>query len=723
MLARQHSFQEAWKALMEAKEMIDASTRCVDQKAERHHHALLQLGHELNEATENWLTWKKTRAHANLRAHQEKEEKWEGEEKKETEKNEEERRYQQQERMKEKQLYIDPLEDQRARHLFGQPSTGEEVTTMNTGSANTNTHLDLEAQEDKSPISKAYVSLSGLPQPTSPPSQSARSEASGRRAVHDADERIQVRARFSDNIMFRSGMFERPASRQAFSSCSSPLAAKEAPLCLEQKGSTIQETKIKLTTRDIPTRSDFVEYTIPRREEGIQQPVRVTNDTLSQETLFFTNGTSSVPENSLYPRELPLESEKNDTSRHGVFPEPSVVFPREDVDECLVDGGDTLDECVSSEKELSVNSIFNLGEPQRVPLYAFEVEKPRPVRADIHECTSDIVRRPHSSVLLNCWVRAGEGRNTPVFAPSAGDKKSTVLPPPPPRGLPSKTLSLAPSCDVPQRGDTNERGVENNVGGGNDGGVGGNSSNGCSSPQACINDEWRREPECHNNIGGALSKNTELREPDSSLLADTMPPPAGIFQTNQEDNKDGFFLFQRDKDTLTTEATFRKCFDGAKNYQEASVLHQQLVGRLLVQREREEREEFERGPKDANKRPSRASHLLGRLEEAYYDWLVGHLGIKRRCWQNDDDSLPSTASMTSTENTAKNHRGNTPQTHTESNEVVVYSTTPPRPPRSQAPAGRLEAALTFGRAGSFSGTDKRAAGEGKDNRDASLMSI
>ncbi|KEG06164.1 hypothetical protein DQ04_15551000, partial [Trypanosoma grayi] len=54
VLTQQRCFQDAWKALMEAKQLIDraaGSSCCIT----RHYQALVQLGHELNAATQSWL--------------------------------------------------------------------------------------------------------------------------------------------------------------------------------------------------------------------------------------------------------------------------------------------------------------------------------------------------------------------------------------------------------------------------------------------------------------------------------------------------------------------------------------------------------------------------------------------------------------------------------------------------------------------------------------------
>ncbi|ORC87566.1 uncharacterized protein TM35_000211720 [Trypanosoma theileri] len=115
-----------------------------------------------------------------------------------------------------------------------------------------------------------------------------------------------------------------------------------------------------------------------------------------------------------------------------------------------------------------------------------------------------------------------------------------------------------------------------------------------------------------------------------------------------------------------TESALQHYFDDVDNYQEARVLHQRMVRYLLCERSVEEEKEEER--KQQGKRPSRAAYLLGLLEESYHDWLVDHLGIKKRHRSSgsnikENRQTLSTASVTTSEYTQMESRKETESIH------------------------------------------------------------
>ncbi|RNF08545.1 hypothetical protein TraAM80_02782 [Trypanosoma rangeli] len=66
VLLRQNCFLEAWKILMEAKDFIDAAACHYCCGLDRQNRALVQLGHELNAATQSWLRWERLAGHPGL---------------------------------------------------------------------------------------------------------------------------------------------------------------------------------------------------------------------------------------------------------------------------------------------------------------------------------------------------------------------------------------------------------------------------------------------------------------------------------------------------------------------------------------------------------------------------------------------------------------------------------------------------------------------------------
>ncbi|KEG11075.1 hypothetical protein DQ04_03001000 [Trypanosoma grayi] len=154
-----------------------------------------------------------------------------------------------------------------------------------------------------------------------------------------------------------------------------------------------------------------------------------------------------------------------------------------------------------------------------------------------------------------------------------------------------------------------------------------------------------------------------------------------------------------------TEMYFRRCFEGVQSYQEARGLHQRLVQQLLVVRAAEERSG---GDSNASAPEFRAAHWLGKLEDAYHDWLVDHLGIKSRQRQSTDQPLLSTVTVTIEESTQlESGRGATP--------VPVKcgagagTGTTPLSPNLPSSSDRLETALAYGRSVPLTSNEASAA--------------
>ncbi|RNF21106.1 hypothetical protein TcG_03126 [Trypanosoma cruzi] len=361
--------------------------------------------------------------------------------------------------------------------------------------------------------------------------------------------------------------------------------------------------------------------------------------------------------------------------------------------------------------------VSDLGEPERVPLYAFELEKPIKNSGNEFQVGPCNLPRPHSARPPTAY---------PVLRRRRTRSRSTSnscgqMPLPAMSSLPFESSTLLPSQNV--------AGENMNCTGGH--GRTGDSVGGLRFflPYVSVYSTWQAgSKDQHGNDmqpPHAKTPKEDLIQSSPSekgfLEKDTAGASANLSQLTGDAHDDTANMKEKETSDYSVQETphvkkdeahnsvplcergkffsaepfLRSYFDGVKSYQEARELHQQMVQSLLQLRVEEDEEEDETGQRVAGQ-PERscAAQMLGRLEEVYYDWLIDHLGIRKRHGRGDDDPVALPANVNGVGNTPKGHGEKAVQSSTVS--VTTPCSTMTQKSTSM-PMERLEAALNFGR--------------------------
>ncbi|RNF27379.1 uncharacterized protein Tco025E_00378 [Trypanosoma conorhini] len=770
VLVRQNCFLAAWRELMEAKDFIDAAAGNCSCGLDRHNQALVQLGHELSAATQSWLRWESlvegpglsdpprvggAAATDPLQSQRQAERQQE----RESQRSPRERG--------EKKTSNDEAEDAgegpKGREGLNEhalprapQSAVETKLTMDIKGSGTNIFLQGGHWDGEDVLLDCSFRPAATLRWRAPgPAQGMWSSPAdqifpqGQCFPYAREAGGKPGKRFSDGILLgKSGQAERTASR---SSSAAPLSLTAAS-AEEAEGQAQPKQQAAVKEGGEPAApSGSVEGQTqatpghPPHGEGATQRLKgaerqngVTADVSSREKPAPAGTDAALP-----PEEAPRqpteqrrcegvaedarrgerrgEGLKNDEAQCLSSPAPAVPPPSAKGSPAA----DAADAHAAPTKSLSpFRSIPDLGEPQLVRLYAFELEKPRPTSEDGLRPRTRIARRPLSAT--------APARSSAPKPPTAQARKKS-----PSYGklMPSAT-SLSPAegpvlvgsskIATETRHPTESHLRTGGSGGGGrrplpylsvyhawQGGGSGQVGSVLQSRSAAVPEEATTQSSpCQQ--GGPQATATSSPNPSQpsgvevyeasgkgvAEAGDGGPHRDGHRAEKEEEHRDK--PVRKRQKLVSTAASLRGCFDGVKSYHEARELHQQMVQKFLRREEEEEAEnedEADGEERVAAQAPQEcAAHMLGHLEEAYYDWLVEHLCIKRRHVQLEEgDALTPTGVVTGAEATGAESGEGTAQGQTDSSAAACPTTTVSLPLRAPVLTERLEAALKFGR--------------------------
>ncbi|EKF38766.1 hypothetical protein MOQ_001022 [Trypanosoma cruzi marinkellei] len=770
VLTRQNCFQAAWKTLMEAKDYIDSAVNSCCCGSERHGQALVQLGHELNALTQRWLQWEgvllnpgsfdsplggNTPAKAPARAH-EKESRTSGvEEKGEGDNN---------------GIVEEREQSGKSGALIGDNSakfphlTAESKTTTDV----VNNRTDVYVQSGEWMVGAVSSNSRPMTSPLSRYSRqqdtcsslASRKSALNQSSLHSQETSGRSVTKFSDGIILATmkGQREKTTLQQSFPSlpfsetCENDLARQaqqkeqqQQQQAEEKKEADAKEEKEEkkgeVTTKETPERQSPAERLMPSLQVEANPLVVTAQKSACEKPAPADTDASLVREEM--PRQEKEQQEQQQQNEGGEVEEVMQEGQtRKEKEKDEPPNSATLEPVVSPSKEMKTLateatnvvsdkhstsirgnshycSVSDLGEPERVTLYAFEVEKPRPSSGNGFQVGPYNLSRPHSARPPSAYTILRRRRTqSPSANPSYGPTPLPAM-----SSFPSESSTLLPSEDVTGG---NMNGTEGHGRTGD--GVGGFRF---FLPYVSVYNTWQAGGKAqHGNDmqpsytirtkenliqsppseTGCLEKETEGASANLSQLAgDTHTDTANMKEKETSDHsvhetphvknaevQTNTSLRERNT-SFSAESFLRSCFEGVKSYQEARELHQQMVQKLLQLRVEENEEEEEIEQRAAGRvQGSCAAQMFGRLEEVYYDWLIDHLGIRKRHGRGDGDSVSLEANMNGTENTPKEHGENSVQSPTVSATKTCLTTTQTSTSTSM-PMERLEAALKFGR--------------------------
>ncbi|EAN97200.1 hypothetical protein, conserved [Trypanosoma cruzi] len=770
VLTRQNCFQAAWKTLIEAKDHIDSAADSCCCGSERHGQALVQLGHELNAVTQRWLQWEgvllrsgsvdspledSTPAKAAVRAN-EKESRTPGLEGREENNNGTDEGREQP--GKSGALTGDTLPK------FPHPTAESKTTTDFI-----NNRTDVYVQSGEWMVGAASPNSRPMTSPLSPwscsrpqdtwSSPASRNSAPNQYSLYSKETCGRPTTKFSDGIIFAmKGQREKTALQQSLPSVSFSEKyendlARQAQQKEEQqqqqmegkKEADAKEEKEKegeVTTKETPGCHSPAERSMPSLQGAAKQLVVTAQESACEKPAPAETDAPLVREEIPRPEkeeqqqkqqkqqseggleEVMQEGQKKKKKKGEEEPPHSaslehVVFPSTEMNTLVAEATSAASEkhSASMPRDSNYCGVSDLGEPESVPLYAFELEKLRKNSGNEFQVGPCNLPRSHSARPPTAYsVLRRRGTQSRTVSNSCGQTPLPAM-----SSLPFESSALLPSQNV--------AGENMNCTGGH--GRTGDSVGGLRFllPYVSVYSTWQAgSRDQHGNDmqpphaktpkedliqsspseKGCLEKDTAGASANlSQLTGDAHDDTANMkeketsdysFQETPHVKKDEAHnsvpLCERGK-LFSAEPFLRSYFDGVKSYQEARELHQQMVQSLLQLRVEEDEEEDEIGQRAAGQtQRSCAAQMLGRLEEVYYDWLIDHLGIRKRHGRDDDDPVALAANVNGVGNTPKGHGENSVQSSTIS--ATTACSTMTQTPTSM-PMERLEAALNFGR--------------------------
>ncbi|RNF08546.1 hypothetical protein TraAM80_02783 [Trypanosoma rangeli] len=370
-------------------------------------------------------------------------------------------------------------------------------------------------------------------------------------------------------------------------------------------------------------------------------------------------------------------------------------------------------------------SVPDLGEPKLVPLYAFEMEKPRLTFGGSFGFRSCILRRPFSAA-VRTRASAPKPPTVPTRATSASYKK--LMPPATSLSseVPVPVVSHKVAVEARHSTEIHTRTDGSDVASGGDrrrslpylsvyhvwqGGGNGQGQSPVQSRASTVPEEATMQSPLCQQGGPQEAATSAYKSSQPSAAGDHGTPSTrtsergngGIHHGSRHatgSEEQCVTLSWKRKGLVSKAASLRGCFDGVKSYQEARELHQRIVQELLEREQEEEKENEDNADKGEDMAEQKlqecVAHVLGRLEEAYYDWLVEHLCIKRRHGQCEDVALTTTDNDTGAENAGREAEEGQAQNQT-SSAVAACSTTPVSEPLLAVElTEKLETAPKFG---------------------------
>ncbi|PBJ73995.1 hypothetical protein BCY84_13444 [Trypanosoma cruzi cruzi] len=765
VLTRQNCFQAAWKTLIEAKDHIDSAADSCCCGSERHGQALVQLGHELNAVTQLWLQWEgvllrsgsadsplegSTPANAAVRA------------------NEKESRTPGLEGREENNNGTDEGREQPGKSgaLTGGtlPKSSHPTAESKTTTDFINNRTDVYVQSGEWMLGAASPNSRPMTSPLSPwscsrpqdtwSSPASRNSVPNQYSLYSKKTCGRPTTKFSDGIILAmKGQREKTPLQQSLPSVSfseryendlTRQAQQKEQHQMEGKkeADAKEEKEVEVTTKETPGCHSPAERSMPSLQGAAKQLVVTAQESACEKPAPAETDAPLVREEIPRPekeqqQQQMQEKQKSEGGLEEVMQEGQkkkkkaedepphsaslehVVFQSTEVKTLVAEATSAASEKHSASMPRNSNycGVSDLGEPERVPLYAFELEKPIKNSGNEFQVGPCNLPRPHSARPPTAY---------PVLRRRRTRSRSTSnscgqMPLPAMSSLPLESSTLLPSQNV--------AGENMNCTGGH--GRTGDSVGGLRFflPYVSVYSTWQAgSKDQHGNDmqpPHAKTPKEDLIQSSPSekgfLEKDTAGASANLSQLTGDAHDDTANMKEKETSDYSVQETphvkkdeahnsvplcergkffsaepfLRSYFDGVKSYQEARELHQQMVQSLLQLRVEEDEEEDETGQRVAGQ-PERscAAQMLGRLEEVYYDWLIDHLGIRKRHGRGDDDPVALPANVNGVGNTPKGHGEKAVQSST------VSATTPCSTMTQKStsmPMERLEAALNFGR--------------------------